>query len=192
MKRIVALSGLLAAITAMPARAEIFDVNLGQNSVRAALSGPLAHIWSPLRGQYDTGVVIKPKTSDDLLQVHLGGLVTGDTGAMGVDLAAGLGIRGIYVGRDGDSGGAFALGGQFEARLPSFNRVGLTGYGYYAPDATSLGEVRGYYEYAAALDYQVVRDAAVYVGYRHIHYDIGNVGKVTADNGIRGGVRLNF
>ena len=192
MKRMIALLGFLAAASSLPARAEILDINLGHNSVRVALSGPFAHLWSDLRGQYDAGVVIRPKTSDDLLQVHAGGLVTGDAGARGVDLAAGLGIRGIYVGRDGDSGGAFALGGQFEARLPSFNRVGLTGYGYYAPDATSLGELRGYYEYAAALDYQVVRDAAVYVGYRNIRYDIGSVGKVTADTGIRAGLRLNF
>ncbi len=192
MKRIIALLGALLGTAAVPAHAEILDVNLGQNSVRVALSGPMSHIIDDLRGQYDTGVIIRPKASDDLVQAHLGFLVTGDAGAKVVDVAAGLGIRGVYVGRDGDSGGAIALGGQFEARMPSFNRVGVSGYAYYAPGATSMGEVSKYFEYGGAVDYQVVRDAAVYVGYRNIRYDIGNVGDVTADVGLRAGLRLTF
>lgn len=192
MKRMIALLGALMGMSAVPAQAEILDVNVGQNSVRLALAGPLSHFVSELRGQYDAGIVVRPKSSDDLLQAHLGVLVTGDAGAKGVDVAAGLGIRGIYVGRDGDSGGAASLGGQFEARLPSFDRIGLSGYGYFAPDATSFGEVRRYLEYGGSLDYQVVHDAAVYVGYRNIHYTIGNVGSVTADAGVRVGLRLSF
>jgi len=192
MKRIIAMLGVLGGLAAIPAHAEILDVNVGQNSVRAALAGPLSHVVTDLRGQYDVGLVIRPKSSDDLLQAHLGFLVTGDAGAKFIDLAAGLGIRGVYIGRDGDSGGAFAIGGQFEARLPSFNRLGFSGYAYYAPGATSLGEVDKYLEYAGAIDYQIVRDAAIYVGYRNIRYTIGNVGDVAADVGIRGGIRLTF
>ena len=33
---------------------------------------------------------------------------------------------------------------------------------------------------------------AVYVGYRNIRYNIGDVGSVTADAGIRVGLRLTF
>jgi hypothetical protein len=192
MKRIIALLGALVGMAAVPAHAEILDVNLGQNSVRAALAGPLSHFITDMRGQYDVGVVIRPKASDDLLQAHLGFLITGDVGAKVLDVAGGLGIRGVYVGRDGDSGGAVAVGGQLEARMPDFNRVGVSGYGYYAPSATSLGEVSRYLEYGGAVDYQVVRDAAVYVGWRNISYDIGNVGDVVADVGWRAGVRLTF
>jgi hypothetical protein len=192
MKRIIALLGALLGMAALPAHAEILDVNVGQNSVRVALAGPLSHFITDMRGQYDTGIVIRPKASDDLLQAHVGALITGDAGAKVVDLAAGLGLRGVYIGRDGDSGGAVALGGQFEARLPSFNRLGVSGNIYFAPGATSLGEVDRYMEYGGSVDYQVVRDAAVYVGYRNIRYDIGNVGSVTADAGFRAGVRLTF
>src|SRR5690242_10506222 len=106
MKRIIALLGALLGTAALPAQAEILDLNVGQNSVRLALAGPLSHFITDMRGQYDAGVVIRPKSSDDLLQAHLGFLITGDAGAKVVDLAAGLGIRGVYVGRDGDSGGA--------------------------------------------------------------------------------------
>jgi hypothetical protein len=192
MKRIIALLGALVGVAAVPAHAEILDVNVGQNSVRAALLGPLSHVITDLRGQYDVGVLVRPKSEDDLLQAHLGFLVTGDAGAKIVDVAAGLGIRGVYIGRDGDSGGAAAIGGQFEARMPDFNRVGLSGYAYFAPSTTSFGQVDRYLEYSGAIDYQVVRDAAIYVAYRNIRYDIGGVGNVTADVGWRGGVRLTF
>ena len=192
MKRTIALFGALLGMSAVPAHAEILDLNVGHNSVALSLAGPMSHVIHDLRGQYDLGVVVRPKASDDLLQAHLGALITGDAGAKGVDVAAGLGLRGIYVGRDGDSGGALAIGGQFEARLPSFNRVGLSGYGYYAPGATSFGELSKYMEYGGSVDYQVVRDAAVYVGYRNIRYNIGNVGNVTADCGVRVGLRLTF
>jgi hypothetical protein len=192
MKRIIAMLGVVLGTAVMPAKAEILDVNVGQNSVRVALLGPLSRFVTDLRGQYDAGMLIRPKSEDDLFQAHLGVLVTGDAGASFVDVAAGLGIRTVYVGRDGDSGGAVALGGQFEARNPSFNRVGLSGYAYYAPRATSLGEVDEYFEYGGAIDYQVVRDAAIYVGYRNLKYDIGNVGDVTADVGFRAGLRLTF
>lgn len=192
MKRIIASLGVLLGVAALPARAEILDLNVGHNSVGLKLAGPMSHLITDFRGQYDVGVVIKPKSSDDLLQAHLGYLITGDAGAKFIDLAAGLGIRGVYVGRDGDSGGAVAIGGQFEARLPDFNRLGISGYGYYAPGATSFGEVSKYLEYSGSVDYQVVRDAAVYVGYRSIRYNIGNAGDVTADAGVRVGVRLSF
>jgi hypothetical protein len=192
MKRIIASLGVLMGVAALPARAEILDFNVGHNSVGLKLAGPVSHVIPDFRGQYDVGLVIRPKSSDDLLQAHLGYLITGDAGAKFLDVAAGVGIRAIYVGRDGDSGGAFAIGGQAEARMPDFNRLGFSAYGWYAPGATSLGEVDKYLEYGGAVDYQVVRDAAVYVGYRNIRYNIGNAGDVTADAGLRVGIRLSF
>ena len=61
----------------------------GVHDVDAAVSGhcsghaygPLSHFINDMRGQYDAGVVIRPKSSDDLLQAHLGFLITGDAGA---------------------------------------------------------------------------------------------------------------
>jgi hypothetical protein len=192
MKGWIVSLALVSAVTALPAKAEIADISLGENSIRAALAGPLAHIFPNAKGQYDTGVLIKPKTDNDLVQLHAGALIVGDAGAQGVDVAAGLGVRGIYVGRDSNSGGALSLGGQFEARMPSFNRVGISGHAYYAPSASSFGEVDEYREYAVAVDYQVVPDAAVYVGYRNINYDIHDASGLTAENGFRAGLRLTF
>lgn len=194
MKRFIAAIALAAA--AVPAaQAEILDLNVGDNSFRAAIAGPLSRFLSGTNGQYDFGMLIKPKTSEDLLQLHTGVLLTGDAGARNVDVAAGLGIRAIYTGIDSDSGGALALGGQAEGRIPSFNRFGLTGYAYYAPSVLSLGNVDGYMEYGVALDYELIRGGSVYVGYRNIEEDfIVNDTEFTleVDEGAHIGFRLKF
>ena len=52
-----------------------------------------------------------------------------------------------------------------------------------------------YTELAVTIDYQVLRDASIYVGYRNLKYriDDNNVEQsVTADTGLHAGLRLNF
>jgi hypothetical protein len=183
--------GLMLASTV--ARAEIFDLSIGDNSYRAALYGPLSRLASDKKGQYDIGAIVRPERDDDLLVGHVGALLTGDAGARDFELAAGLGLRGVYVGRDHDSGGAIAVGGQLEARYPGFDRLGLSVYGYYAPDVLGLGDVEQYYEVGVALDYQVLKDASVYIGYRNVNIELEPLdGDITADNGLHAGLRLDF
>ncbi|MDP9142949.1 MAG: YfaZ family protein [Pseudomonadota bacterium] len=184
------VAGLMLASTA--AQAEIFDLSIGDNSFRAAIYGPLSRLASDKKGQYDVGAIVRPKREDDLLVAHVGALLTGDAGAKQFELAAGLGVRGVYIGRDHDSGGAFAVGGQAEARYPGFDRLGLSVYGYYAPEVLSMGEFDQYYEVGVGLDYQVLKDASVYIGYRNVNVELEGGGDITADNGLHGGLRLDF
>lgn len=193
------LTGALLAAAALGANAEILDISVGDNSFRGAFAGPLARLISGTNGQYDVGVTLRPRTDDDLLQLHAGVLLTGDAGAKSLDVAAGLGVRAIYTGRDNDSGGAIALGGQFETRVPSYNRFGFTGYGYYAPGVMSFGNVESYQEVGVALDYELIRGGTVYVGYRNIKQELPNLGpsatgssKQITDNGAHIGFRLKF
>lgn len=192
MKMVQGVVGIVAMLVAGSAQAEIIDLSLGDNSVRAALYGPLSRMVDDTKGQYDVGVIVRPKREDDLFVAHVGALVTGDAGAQQFELAAGLGVRGVYIGRDHDSGGAVALGGQAEARYPGFERFGLSVYGYYAPEILSFGEFDQYYEIGTALDYQVIKNASIYIGYRNVNLELENGGEITADNGLHGGFRLSF
>lgn len=192
MKRFIALLALVTAGATAPAQAEIFDFNIGDNAFRAGLAGPLSRVIDGIAGQYDVGVLLKPKTEDNLIQVHTGVLLTGDAGSKDIDLAAGLGARLVYTGRDHDSGGAFAPGGQIEARLPSYNRFGVTFYAYYAPEVTSFGEVTKYQEYGVDLDYALIRGGSVYVGYRDIKEELSSAADFGVDNGVHIGIRLKF
>ncbi len=192
MNGMLAVAGVCLAAAAGTAQAEIFDLSLGDNSFRAALYGPLSRVIDGTKGQYDVGVIVRPKREDDLFVAHVGGLVTGDAGARQFNLAAGLGLRGVYIGRDHDSGGAVAVGGQAEARFPGYERIGFTVYGYFAPEVLSLGEFDQYYEFGTAVDYQVLKDASVYLGYRNVNVELENGGDITADNGLHAGLRLSF
>lgn len=194
MKRLIAVLGLVAGAATAPAQAEIFDFNIGDNAFRAAIAGPLSRLFEGVNGQYDVGVLLKPDTADNLIQVHTGVLLTGDVGSKDVDLAAGLGARLIYTGRDHDSGGAFAPGVQLEARLPGYNRFGLTFYGYYAPEVTSFGEVTDYREYGVDLDYALIRGGSIYVGWRDIEQQLSPaaIDNGQVDQGAHIGIRLKF
>ncbi len=186
------LGGVLALAAVAPAHAEIFDLSLGDNSVRAAIYGPLSRAVDQTSGQYDVGVILKPERDDDLFVAHVGALVTGDAGMQQFNLAAGLGVRGVYIGRDHDSGGALAVGGQLEARFPGYDRIGWSIYGYYAPDMLSFGEFDSYHEVGTAIDYQLIKGASVYIGYRNVQVGLEAGPDITADNGLHGGLRLSF
>ncbi|MFA5938834.1 MAG: YfaZ family outer membrane protein [Sinimarinibacterium sp.] len=191
-KGLVGVAAMMLCGMAGTAQAEIFDLSIGDNSFRGSFYGPLSRFASDTNGQYDAGVIVRPKREDDLFVAHVGALVTGDAGARDFNLAAGLGVRGVYIGRDHDSGGALALGGQAEARYPGFERIGLSVYGYYAPEVTSFGEFDQYYEIGTGLDYQVLKNASVYVGYRNVKVELETGEEITADNGLHAGLRLSF
>jgi hypothetical protein len=189
------IQGLLAAALlfgSSAVHAEIVDFGVGDNSFRLAVYGPLSRVFDDAKGQYDVGALVRPKREDDLLVVHTGVLLTGDAGMRDANVAAGLGLRGVYIGRDHDNGGAVALGGQAEVRFPGYERIGFTVYGYYAPDVVSFGDVEKYHELGIAVDYQLLKDASIYVGYREVKTDIGDFKGVKADDSVHVGLRLNF
>jgi hypothetical protein len=181
-----------ACAFALPASAEIVDFSVGNNSFRLAVLGPLSRLLD-VKGQYEVGGLMRPKRDDDLLVTHVGAMLTGDAGFGGqVNVAAGVGLRALYIGRDDEPGGAVAAGGQVEARYPGFDRLGLSAYGYGAPGVTSFGHVDSYYEIGVGLDYQILKDASVYGGWRNVHADFQEAGDLSADHSLHVGVRLNF
>lgn len=197
MKKLIAAAALAAL--AQTASAEEFDINIGKDSVRGVLAGPLTRLVSDVSGQYDLGVIYKDgkKNSADpqdtaLTLGHVGVLATGDVGAKGAEAAAGLGVRVIVADRGSATGGALALGGQFKLRLPGFERVALSGYGYLAPSILSFSDVKNYSEFALDVELEVVRAAAVYAGYRRVNLKPDPAGPSKADDGAHIGLRLTF
>jgi hypothetical protein len=192
MKKFAACMALAAAAVSGTASAEIVDFSVGDNSFRLALYGPLSRLINDVKGQYEVGALMRPKKTDDLLVAHVAAMITGDAGFKAANVAAGVGLRALYIGRDNEPGGALAAGGQIEARYPDFDRIGLSVYGYGAPDATSFGHVHKYWEIGVGLDYALLKDASVYVGWRDVKADLEDAGEVTADHSVHAGVRLHF
>lgn len=191
MKKLL-LAGIAGTLFSFGASAETFDANISGDSVRIAVDGPLSRLLSNVNGIYDVGGIVgEDDNEDEFVAAHGGVMLTGDAGATQANVTAGLGARLQYVGGEDDKGGALELGGRVEVRVPGYDRLGFTAYAWYGPEAASVGDIEGVFEYAAAVDYQVLRDAAIYVGYRKLEADVDKPRDLEED-GIHGGIRLKF
>jgi hypothetical protein len=186
------LALLCLALTATTADAEGLDINLSGQALRGLYAGSLSNLFPRVNGVYELGAIVGEEDERDFVQAHAGLLATGDAGAAQANVIAGLGGRVAVLDNDGVTGGALALGGMFEGRLPAFNRIGAIAYAYGAPKASSFGDLEGYLEYAFGIDYQVLQTASVYAGFRQLKIDAKGLGELTVDNGWHLGLRLNF
>lgn len=185
-----ALSAALAVLTPGLAAAETLDLSLGSDSAGAALGGPLRS--GRANAAYDLGFLYSDDRDVGLKQAHAGLLVTGDAGARDADVNAGLGVRAVAADFDSGSGGAVDLGGKVEIRIPNFNRLGITAYAWYAPEIISFGDFDQNTEFGVMLDYEVIRDAALFVGYREIRFELDDADEDKVDDSIIAGLRLEF
>jgi YfaZ precursor len=188
MKR--AFATLCLALAATTASGEELDLNLNNDTLRGTFGAPIPS--QRLGAQYEVGGMLGEDSGVDFQQLHVGLLVTGDAGAREATVKAGLGGRLVYLSSDGPDGGALALGGMVDARLPSFNRIGVVAYGFGAPRASAFGDFEGWYEYAVSLDYQVLQGASIYLGWRQLKVDVEGFGNVTVDTGFHAGLHLAF
>ena len=200
MKRVLMVVCLAACSGVV--HAEELGINLSGEALHANFDGSLKSIFPRLNGLYDIGGLFGKNDYSgggdlDYREGHVGMLVTGDAGAQQANVTAGLGGRIALLGADAGAGGNFtggalALGGMIEARLPAFNRIGALAYFYGAPNVSSFGDFTRYFEYSGDVDYEVLQSASVYAGFRQLKVGVDNVGTVTVDSGWHLGLRLKF
>jgi hypothetical protein len=191
-KKSALFAAAVLAFAAGSASAESLNFSLSDDAFRFGLAGPLSRVLSGVDGQYDLGYLQHRGDGDDTYAVHVGALATGDAGLRDLDVKAGVGLRGVFVGGDGDNGGAIAPGVQLDVRLPGYERIGLLGTAYYAPGVVSFGDVDDYRDLSAVLSYQINRNASVFAGYRNVKIGVDHGPDETLDNGLYGGVGLTF
>lgn len=120
--------------------------------------------------------------------------LTGNAATQARPINAGVGGRIMYVDADGSSrsGGGLALGGFFDAKIPEYNRIGLGGHIYYAPDVLAFGDAKDVLDISVHASYAILRDGDLYVGLRNVKSDFDGGGTQTFDTGLHVGFRLNF
>jgi len=191
-------AALVSLGIALPATASELDFNIGADSARLEFRNALPSGLDLQGGEWEVGGLyvdeVEDATDEDAFLGHFDLRATGDAGAQGVDLNAGLGVRGYYLGSDFADGGALALSGQFTARMPDFNRVGLHGEAFFAPDVTSFSDLDDIFEIGLYVDYQVIRNGFVYAGWRTIETDVDDVpgGDMDLDEGLVAGIRVDL
>jgi hypothetical protein len=189
-----ALLGVLVAGT--PARAELFDASIGEDSVRLAVSGPLSRLFAVDKGEYEFGGQfgdIDDFESEDYFTLHAGATLRGDAGSSpDASLTGGLGARLQYVSADGEHGGALAFGGNGTLKLLQANRLRFNASLWYGPDAASFGDIDEYLEYGVSIGYEILREAELYVGYRAVEVGLDGGPDVDLEDGVHIGMRLQF
>ena len=91
-----------------------------------------------------------------------------------------------------ENGVAIALGAHFHYVWPSYNRFAIGGELYYAPSIVSFNHADRYMEFGVRAGYSVLRNAEIYVGYRHVAAAFTSSSTVTLDNTFMVGLSLTF
>lgn len=112
-------------------------------------------------------------------------------GSQVLEIAVGGRLFAMETTENGPDGSGLAVGGRFRYTIPSMDRLGISGELYIAPSVVSGGDLDGFRQWAVRGEYQILRQANVYLGYRRVEPDFGG-GSVDFESGLHAGLRLNF
>ncbi len=109
------------------------------------------------------------------------------------NLNVAVGLKAVGVFNDYDNASALALGGRIDLAVPAAPRLHFIMNGWIAPGVVSFSGARSYQDFGAALSYQVIDNASVFVGYRYakVKYDDLKTG-IEMQDGALIGLRMNF
>jgi hypothetical protein len=171
---------------AMPAAADQVDINFSGDAAAFSYIKPLQTEGLELGGRW-----LHDTEDGDIADANLHMVDRPEPGRNALVLGIGGKLPAIMDDvRDAD-GAALAIGGKLRWTLPEYNRAAVAGSIYYAPSATSMSDIDGYQEYSVRGEFQLLEDANVYLGFRHIElsFDKDSDG---ADRDFEDGVYAGF
>lgn len=169
------------------ASADTLDLDLNDDAARVTF----AHPYEARKTRVDASWLHHQDRGDVL---SLGFHITGNAATQARPINAGIGGRVIYMDADGVdlSGSALAVGGFFDAKMPNYDRIGVGGHLYYAPDVLAFGDASEYVDISIKATYAVLRQGDVYLGLRNVRGEFDQRGAQSFDTGLHLGFRLNF
>jgi hypothetical protein len=177
---------LALASTAVATRAADVDFNLASNAVAANFTTNLTDtgLQGTLGFMHHTDRV-------DLFDA--GADVVGNASPVGSPLIFGVGAKFFYIAPKGlDNGEALAVGGHFRWTMPSYNRFAVGAELYYAPNIVAFQSVDRFWEGRVTANYQVLRNADAYVGYRYVSASFDGSQSHTLDSSVIIGFSVSF
>lgn len=198
----------LSLFVALPAAAQTRTVGVGDinstnlgldfngNSFNAYGNTPLSRfIRNARNAEIGAGFLYDAHTEGDHLRFfHADLLATGSFGVPGA--SGGIGVRGYFADRSHFDGAGAAIGGRLDYFFPRYNRLGVTADLWYSPDVLTGGDYQHYLQYGIDVNYQLLRQAAIYVGYRRLLLPVQGPAYATTphapDQGWHLGIRVSF
>lgn len=164
--------------------ADSFDINLHEEAARLTY----AAIPPTKRGlEVELGHMFN---EDDQFVSHVGALVSGENWSKRGVFDIGLGGRLVYVYTDLFDEAALAIG--LRVRFFPVQRLGFGGSVFYAPQIVTFMDGENYQEASVSMEYQLLPQAFVYVGYRNIEVDFDKAQDVELDDKFHIGMKLLF
>ena len=178
---------ILLLLGSASAGAQEIDLTLSDNS---ALFRYLQNAKTDYgNSQVDAGFLYTD-TNDFLLM--LGIQVEGEAGSGSPGLHLGVGIKGFSVNTDNFDLLALAIGGEVRYSLPSQPRLGFRGQIYHAPNIVTFMDADRLTYATLAIEYELLQQASVYLGYRNVQADILGNANAEIDDDTHIGFRIVF
>ena len=185
-------AALLACAAAVPA--QTLDLNMSNDS--ALFRYIILDRDSSGSGskEVDLGLVY---STDDAIVGMFGAQLVAEAGSRSPGLDAGLGLKLFGANADVDGGDdvslfALTLGGQLHFVPPPWPRIGVSLEGFFSPDVVTFGDADKFAYLSAALEYRVLPQAMVYLGYRKMRAGLEEGDNVTVESGGHLGFQLEF
>lgn len=189
LSRLVALIFLTFTTAAM---ADTADLNLRNSSVQFQYGALMGHETLG-KTELQIGALYSDDNNNRNTLGDVGVLVKDDVGSKAPGFSVGVGVKGLVAHTAGTNESAIALGGLMRYSPPSISRMGILGLAYFSPNITTFGDADRYFEYRVQVEYLVIPNAAVYIGYRDIEFNLNTgQGNTTLDDGAFIGVRMSF
>jgi len=184
------LLAVLMMLMATPAvKADTFDINLNNDSAQFLYITPFTSDAGINGANLEVGMLYTE--ADDYLGM-VGLDIKGEAGSGSPGLIAGVGLRGYGIGTSRADIGALAIGGLVHYSPPSLNRLGLVGQIYYSPEILTFMDGKHLQSVELRVEYKVLSQAVVYLGYRNIDADLDGGGSIDIDDGGHLGLRFMF
>lgn len=181
------LLGIILLMASVQLAAEEIDLTLSDNSALfryIQFSG-----FDQGQAKIDVGFLYTDQ-NDFLLM--LGFQVEGEAGSGSPGLHVGVGIKGFSASADSFDLLAFALGGELRYTPAALARLSFRITVYHAPEIVTFFDAEDFTYAALSVEYEVLSQAAVYLGYRNVDVGIQDTGNEILDDDVHLGLRLNF
>jgi len=129
---------------------------------------------------------------DKTLLGEIGLLVVDVAGTKSPGLMVAIGPNFYFSSAERGDIAAIGLGGELRYKLPSLNRLFFGLIGYYAPNIVTFAKADSLYEIGANIGYEILPTADIFLGYRKITADFGELGDENLDDAFHFGMKFRF
>lgn len=188
--RIIALSLLTISTAAL---ADTVDINLRDSSAQFQYKSSMGR---DALGKTEFHMGVLYANSKNVMG-DFGLLVKDELGGNAPGFSVGVGLKGVVARVKGNNpmvsdASALALGAMLRYSPPTTPRLGIVGQAYLSPNIVTFGDADRYAETVARLEFEVIPQAVVYLGYRRVAFGIKNQPTAILDEGVHLGVRISF